>query len=242
MTAKYWIKLYHEILHDRKMATLDDRLWRRVIECFLFAGEVDQEGYLPTVSDMAWILRINEEELETDLNALISLGILEHREGLYFVRNFKVRQDKLPKAEYMRRLREQQQRDEYYGNELQSSYHPVTNGNTDKIRIEEIRKDKNIGDVFTLYEKNIGTINPLIAEQIQSTYDEIPVEDKYSWFQKAITEASKSQARNWRYIHAILNRWIAAGKITTRAEQKIMDDPELAKLRRQAQQAQEAWK
>jgi DnaD/phage-associated family protein len=102
--------------------------------------------------------------------------------------------------------------------------------------------DNKLGDIFSLYEQNIGVINPLIAEQIQSTYDEIPVEDKYTWFQKAITEAAKSQARNWRYIHAILSRWIAAGKITTRAEQKIMDDPELAKLRRQAQQAQEAWK
>jgi DnaD/phage-associated family protein len=239
MTAKYWIKLYHEILHDRKMATLDDRLWRRIIECFLFAGEVDQEGYLPSLADMAWILRVREEELETDLNELIRIGILEHREGVYYVRNFKMRQAKLPKAEYMRRLREEQQRDEYY----QTRYQPVTNGNTDKIRIEEIRsEERGIGDVFTIYEQNIGTINPLIAEEIESTYNDIPIKDKYSWMERAIKEAARSNARNWRYVKAILTRWIEAGHITTKKENQIADDPELAKLRRQAEQAQEAWK
>ena len=75
MAAKYWIKLYHEILRDRKMATLDDRLWRRVIECFLLAGEVDEEGYLPPLPDVAWAFRVDVEQIETELNELTRLGI-----------------------------------------------------------------------------------------------------------------------------------------------------------------------
>ena len=41
MGAKFWIKLYHEILDDPKMGRMPDRLWRRTIELFLLAGELD---------------------------------------------------------------------------------------------------------------------------------------------------------------------------------------------------------
>ena len=35
MSSFYWIKLYHEVLDDPKMALLPDRLWRRTIELFI---------------------------------------------------------------------------------------------------------------------------------------------------------------------------------------------------------------
>jgi len=135
MSAKYWIKLYLEILHDRKMATLDDHLWRRIVECFLLAGENDQEGYLPKLDDIAWTLRTGIEELETDLNELVKMGILEYRDSLYFVRKFAERQAPLPKAEYMRRKRNEEQLRDYY----QDRYHSVTNSNVEERRgdIEE---------------------------------------------------------------------------------------------------------
>ena len=56
----YWIKLYHEILDDPKMATLPDRLWRKVIEIFLIAGKLspDKSGQLPETNQIAWLLRM----------------------------------------------------------------------------------------------------------------------------------------------------------------------------------------
>jgi len=133
MVGKYWIKLYHEILYERKIATLEDRLWRRMIECFLMAGELNQEGNLPSLVDMAYLLRMSEEDLETDLNELIRIGILEYRDESYFVKNFQKRQAPMEKAEYMRRMREERQREEARQNlpELQDSYQSVTVGNTD---------------------------------------------------------------------------------------------------------------
>lgn len=118
---------------------------------------------------------------------------------------------------------------------------------TESQQEQEQNKKKNnnnnkLDDVWKIYEQNIGTINPLIAEEIESTYNDIPIQDKYSWMERAIKEAARSNARNWRYVKAILDRWIEAGHITTKKENQIADDPELAKLRRQAQQAQEAWK
>jgi len=40
--SKLWIKLYHEILDDPKMCKLSDRLYRRVMELFLLAGETNK--------------------------------------------------------------------------------------------------------------------------------------------------------------------------------------------------------
>jgi hypothetical protein len=92
MSTKYWIKLYHEMLYDRKMAQLEDRLWRRVVECFLMAGEQNEDGYLPPLADMAWTLRTQEEFLETELNELMSIGVLQHIDKRWHVTKFSKRQ------------------------------------------------------------------------------------------------------------------------------------------------------
>ena len=85
MASKYWIKLYHEIIHDPKMCRLSDRLYRRCIELFLIAGETDDEGFLPNVDDIAWTLRMGKDDLETDMADLASHGILHKDSGRWIV-------------------------------------------------------------------------------------------------------------------------------------------------------------
>jgi hypothetical protein len=152
MSAKYWIKLYHEILYDPKMARMNNDLWRRTIELFLLAGEIDGDGSLPSLDDMAWKLRLNSEQLETELAELQKVGIISVISGKYVVTKFAERQTFMPKAEYMRRKRGEVQKQEYYQpptNPLPESYQSVTNGNadtdtdtdTDKTRKEKKRKE-----------------------------------------------------------------------------------------------------
>ena len=89
MTAKYWIKLYHEILRDPKMCRLSDRLYRRAIELFLLAGETAQDGRLPSVDDMAWELRVDEFDLRNDLADLRDLEIVTGGERVgWFIPGF----------------------------------------------------------------------------------------------------------------------------------------------------------
>jgi hypothetical protein len=103
MGALYWIKLYHEILNDPKMGRLGDRLWRRVIECFLLAGQQAEGGYLPAVEDMAWTLRCAADELEAELAEIAQrTGILAKRDGRWFVVNFAARQAAVPSTERVR--------------------------------------------------------------------------------------------------------------------------------------------
>ena len=139
MATKYWIKLYHEILDDPKMGRLPPNLWRRFIECCLLAGELNyddddpQNGRLPPTADMSWRLRVDEETLAQELDALARRGLVEHRadevlSGYWFVTAFNKRQRKMSKAEYMRRLRKERVS---VTPELAKRYQPVTNGNAD---------------------------------------------------------------------------------------------------------------
>ena len=140
--ASYWIKLYHEILDDHKMGMLPDHLYRRVIEIFLLAGEKNEKGLLPTIEAMSWRLRTTPEELEKDLTELAEKNIVNKQNGNWMVTKFAERQAPMDKAEYMRRKREQDKRDEYYGSEVTKGNETVTsnkqNGKTDT---DKIRKD-----------------------------------------------------------------------------------------------------
>lgn len=116
MASKYWIKLYHEILDDPKMGRLSDRLFRRCIQLFLIAGEEDSNGLLPRPDDMAWRLRpLSTEELENDLDELAKVGIVSKTDNGWIVVHFAERQKAVGGAERVRRFRDRQKADEYYG-------------------------------------------------------------------------------------------------------------------------------
>lgn len=119
MAAMYWIKLYHEILDDYKMFTLSDRLYRRTIEFFLLAGELDKQGVLPDPEVMAWRLHTNPDDLAKDMDQLKDVGILGKNKSSWYVTNFAKRQSPLKKKEYMRRSRTESIREKYYGENYQ---------------------------------------------------------------------------------------------------------------------------
>jgi hypothetical protein len=120
MPSKYWIKLYHEVLDDPKMARLPDRLYRRCIEVFLLAGKAGDDGSLPSLDDMAWHLRLDQAELSQDLEALSALGIVTQDERGWFVTNFAKRQDAAPGAERAARYRKTKRQAQYHGNEVRN--------------------------------------------------------------------------------------------------------------------------
>lgn len=137
MAAKYWIKLYHEIIHDPKMGRLPDRVWRRAIELFLIAGESGNDGILPSIEDMAWTLRVDPQELQADLEELEKVGIVILQDDMLpVVTNFAERQAPVSDAERMQQLRDRKRKAQYYGdepvtNEVQGVTPPVTNRNAD---------------------------------------------------------------------------------------------------------------
>lgn len=62
--------------------------------------------------------------------------------------------------------------------------------------------------IFTLYEQNIGVIQPMIAEELRDAERTYP----QNWLDDAFREAVELNKRSWRYIRRILERWAAEGK------------------------------
>ncbi len=111
MASKYWLKLYHEMIDDPKVARLPDSSYRRFIECLLLAGETDDGGYLPPLPDMAWRIRVDETTLQQDLSRLALAGMVELKENdRWFVTKFAERQAPSDAAERMREYRKRKRK------------------------------------------------------------------------------------------------------------------------------------
>jgi DNA replication protein len=63
-------------------------------------------------------------------------------------------------------------------------------------------------NIYTLYEANIGSITPLIAEDLHDAEERFPP----AWIEDAIREAAELNKRSWRYVRAILQRWETEGR------------------------------
>ena len=78
-------------------------------------------------------------------------------------------------------------------------------------------------NIFELYEGHIGVLTPMIADALREAEDTYPP----SWIEDAFKIAVENNARNWRYISAILNRWQVEG----RDEREDRRDTEKARRR-----------
>ncbi len=74
-----------------------------------------------------------------------------------------------------------------------------------RFPIELIQESPNI---FSLYEKHIGALTPMIADALKEAEKEYPAE----WVEEAIRIAVENNARKWSYVQAILSRWQEEGR------------------------------
>lgn len=249
---RQWIKLHIEILDDPKMGRMPDRLFRRTIELFLLAGKSDNnEGVLPPIEDIAWLLRVDEAVLLDDLHALQALDIVNEIEpGIWVVTHFSERQDPDTPAERVAKHRknvtkryttcnddvtkrynasneietkryveveEDKEKDKESESETESAAAAVAAADFQSAIPEkrektpspepEREKQAEIGAVFLEYEANIGALTPMIADRIGDLIDHYPRD----WISAAFREAVAHEARNLKYVEAILKRWKTDG-------------------------------
>jgi len=74
--------------------------------------------------------------------------------------------------------------------------------------------------IFTLYESLIGTISPLIADELAEAERLYPAE----WLEAAFREAASQNARSWRYVSRILERWAIEGPDHATTERSAAGD------------------
>ena len=63
-------------------------------------------------------------------------------------------------------------------------------------------------NIFALYEQTIGPLTAILSEDLMEAEKTYPAE----WIEEAFYEAASRNKRNWKYIHAILERWRTEGK------------------------------
>ncbi len=63
-------------------------------------------------------------------------------------------------------------------------------------------------NIYRLYEENIGILTPLIADMLRDAEQNYPAD----WIEEAMQIAVAKNARNWRYVEAILRRWMENGR------------------------------
>lgn len=76
-------------------------------------------------------------------------------------------------------------------------------------------------NIYRLYEEHIGPLSPIIADALREAEAEYPP----TWIEDALRIAVENNARNWRYVQAILKRWQEKG----RDEQEDRRDTEKAR-------------
>lgn len=59
-----------------------------------------------------------------------------------------------------------------------------------------------------LYEQNIGLVTPMLLDELREAEEQYPRE----WIEEAMREAVRANARSWRYIRKVLERWAANGR------------------------------
>ena len=204
MAATYWIKLYQEVLNDYKMAILPDNVWRRCIELFLLAGEYNQAGKLPPVEEIAFRLRVEADQLKTEMQHLERVEILrEAVGGGWYVAKFAERQAPVSAAERKRRQRERDNKSRY-------GHAPVTirDTDTDTDTDKETDTEESVVVIKNYYEKNIGPIVPVILDNIKEAAKQYPA----YWIEDAIDVSVNNDAKNWAYIKAVLKNWKTEGR------------------------------
>lgn len=63
-------------------------------------------------------------------------------------------------------------------------------------------------NIFRLYEQHIGPLTPMISESLRDAEDTYP----HLWIEEAFRIAVENNARNWRYVSAVLERWQQEGR------------------------------
>lgn len=103
-----WFKMYSEVLNDRKIQSLPGELLRAWLNVLCIANENPRRGYLPPLEDVAFALRVPDDEAERLLDGLLQRGLLDRdKDGWTRPHNWDGRQAREEKStERVRRHRQ----------------------------------------------------------------------------------------------------------------------------------------
>lgn len=169
--AGYWLKLYTEILDDPKYNRLSDTAKLGMIELLVVAKRVEMDGVLPSMQDICFYTRRQEEWWKPVIAELVEINFIVVVEGKNVIRKFSERQDAVKDTERQRMYREKKNAAEYYHNDN------VTNVSRNVTESREEEESEKEVEVET--ERDSSTAPALVGYDHQETSDERFAEDVY---------------------------------------------------------------
>ena len=154
--------------------------------------ELREAGYVKLEREYAdgkitrWIYTVYEEKLLLEFQD-VELQDVEIRD--YTEYRDKQNKEKKPQALRKQHAPDQQKTEEIGGGSFE----------------EELPERPNI---FSVYEKNIGLLTPLIADALTDALKDYPEQ----WVEDALKVAVESEVRTWAYARGVLKRWQRDGR------------------------------
>lgn len=146
-----WLRLYSEMLDDPKIQRLPPPLFKTWINLLCLANKNEtNRGELPCIEDIAFCLRISEEDATSALQTLIQKGLIENRGDGFTPRNWTKRQPESDNsAKRMREARGKQEEPEQVPNNSRTSSEHLPNkcaleqsrAESEQIRLEQSRAE-----------------------------------------------------------------------------------------------------
>lgn len=87
-----WFRFYHEALDDPKVQRLDGETFKFWVNLLCLASRAKDRGTLPLISDIAFALRMDEDETSAYVTELVKRKLLVPIDGGFAPYNWKVRQ------------------------------------------------------------------------------------------------------------------------------------------------------
>ena len=186
----YFIKLPHNLLDNQAKASLSDRLWRRLVECYLAAGRLDEGGFLPEIDNLAWTLHLDPHDLVADLNALVAKGFLDLRPyplgpERFFILDFETTQMSQSKAAKAKRAQREKEKVTKKKNNNEEDHNRGEESRLDKRHVLDMSEtclandeDMSQNRTYTNIEQSFEPLFDLPKEN----YSEQVAQSLYSWY------------------------------------------------------------
>jgi hypothetical protein len=85
-----WFRFYASVVNDPKVQRLEPRLFKTWVNILCVASEND--GLIPDIADLSFVLRMTEEDLGADFEALVGAGLIDEFENHVTPHNWNGRQ------------------------------------------------------------------------------------------------------------------------------------------------------
>lgn len=107
MNNNFWLKLPYDILNDPVIGPMSDTDWRKYMELYIVAAKYGQNGVLPDIDALPYLLRTVTENVTNLLRSFEKRGLLLRTvTGTYQLTRYENEQSAIPAATRMQKMRE----------------------------------------------------------------------------------------------------------------------------------------